>query len=161
MLPHVTPRFSPTTGTRMSGPNSPALFLSSKSSQNTVLRFLSQFWLYYTTQQSKYSLHLLITAASLMISGLVPHPIITFVLPLFFHLKLCSTLILSILLWSIDHFSLWIFATGGVISLISYFLFHSTTQQPCVSLTAGTALFPPLHRLLSCSTVLSDSHLLQ
>ena len=39
---------------------------------------------------SKYSLHRLITAARRMISGRVPSPIHSFVLPLFFHLKLHS-----------------------------------------------------------------------
>lgn len=65
-----------------------------------------------------------------MISGLVPQPIMTFVLPLFFHLKLCSTLILSILLWSIDHFSLWVFTTGGLLFPTSSFtLPHNNRVQ--------------------------------
>jgi hypothetical protein len=38
IFPQVTPRFSPTTGTRISGPISPLALYSSKSSQNTVLR---------------------------------------------------------------------------------------------------------------------------
>ena len=125
MLPQVTPRLSPTTGKRISGPNSPNVFLSSKSSQNTVERFLSQFWLYYTTQQSKYSLHLLMTAARRMISGRVPHPIITFVRPSFFHLNLCSTITISL-------------------PLESYFLVARSMISPASIFSQLEILFSPL-----------------
>ena len=50
----------------------------------------------------------------------------SFSFPLFFHLKLCSTLILSILLWSVDHF----FSVDLCHRWVCFFYFtNSTTQQ--------------------------------
>ena len=70
-----------------------------------------------------YSLHLLITAAKRIISGLVPQPIITFVLPLFFHLKSCSTI--------------------SILPVRSYFLLPLSTTSPASILLHFSIRFSP------------------